>query len=206
MIRLILVRHGNTFEEGQVPVQVGSGMDLALTDRGKQQAELMARFLVRRQIQPDAIYAGNLKRQTEFGEIIAEHFKLPVQYEPALTEIDYGAWEGLSASQIEQLWPQEYKLWNEEAKWPHSLFRASEKYHLDLIDLWFSSLKKNFVLPKTIVAVTSNGILRFLPKENKSKVKTGHFCELHLFDGSYEIKQWNVDPSYTETNNFSTSF
>lgn len=57
-IRLILVRHGNTFDAGQTPTQVGARTDLSLTDQGRNQAHYFARYLASEQIQPQAISAS----------------------------------------------------------------------------------------------------------------------------------------------------
>jgi hypothetical protein len=60
----------------------------------------------------------------------------------------------------------------------------------------------------TVVGVTSNGIIRFfyafLPfewvrhvekrKMEELKVKTGHFCELNLFQDEVQVKSWNKTP------------
>ncbi len=194
MIRLILVRHGNTFEENQVPVQIGAGTDLPLTAHGRAQAEKMAQYLISEKIQPKAIYAGGLKRQTEFAKIICGNFDLLFFSEPALTEIDYGAWEGLSLQQIGNLWPKEYTEWNEEGKWPEHLFRGTFQRHIDGVEAWLQFLRKKYASNDTVVAVSSNGLLRFFQSEKKLKVKTGHFCELYLFQDRLEINRWNVNP------------
>jgi broad specificity phosphatase PhoE len=45
--------------------------------------------------------------------------------EPALNEIDYGLWEGLSTEQITAKWPAEYEEWNDQAVWPTHIFNGS---------------------------------------------------------------------------------
>ena len=64
MIRLILMRHGNTFEAGQTPVQVGTRTDLPLTAQGLAQAKEMLNYLTAEGISPEAIFAGKLKRHS----------------------------------------------------------------------------------------------------------------------------------------------
>ncbi len=209
-IHLILVRHGNTFEQGQTPTQVGVRTDLLLTDQGRNQAEYFARYLAVKQIQPHAIYAGTLKRQIETAEILGGHFQVEDKiqlHEPALTEIDYGPWEGLTAEEIREKWPNEYKAWTEQSKWPE-LFGNTQKNHLREIEKWLNELRSIHAAGETVVGVTSNGIIRFFytfqEKEWENliqthrmetlKVKTGHFCELLLFKNSLQIKSWNKGP------------
>ncbi len=190
MIRLILMRHGNTFEDGQTPVQVGARTDLSLTDQGLRQAGQMVKYLEREGISPEAIYAGKLKRQTQSAQIIAEYFGLKFKDAPALTEIDYGLWEGLSSTEIISKWPKEYAEWNDLAKWQSHIFQGTHEAHLKSVENWLSGLKKTYE-GKTVVAITSNGLLRFFKNE---KVKTGHFCEIHLMQDGLKICGWNQNP------------
>ena len=191
MIRLILMRHGNTFEEGQTPLQVGARTDLALTKFGLFQAEQMAQFLQKNGLVPKAVFAGPLKRQIQSAEKIADTFGLKLQQESALAEIDYGDWEGLTADQIVSKWPKEYAEWNQEAKWQSHIFSRSAEEHWNALAQWFLKLESGDE-GKTIVGVTSNGLLRFFKNE---KVKTGHFCELLLDRGKFQISAWNQKPA-----------
>lgn len=190
MIRLILMRHGNTFEAGEVPIQVGARTDLPLTAFGRKQAEAMARYLAAEGISPRAVYAGGLKRQKDSAAILSEKLGARLMLEPALTEIDYGDWEGLTGEEIGKKWPKEHLAWI-EGKWPEGIFVGSEAEYRKGIEKWLESLKKGS--DGCVVAVTSNGVLRLFQNE---KVKTGHFCELHLLDHGYKIIKWNRLPVY----------
>lgn len=194
MIRLILMRHGNTFEEGQTPVQVGVCTDLSLTTYGLGQAKQMAKYLIAEKVSPKAVFAGKLKRQTEFAEIIARYFGLKFQDAIALTEIDYGLWEGLSSEEIKDKWPKEYVEWNDFGKWQNHIFHGTYETHLKRIEEWLEVLRKGYE-GKTVVAITSNGLLRFFKNE---KVKTGHFCEIHLLSDGYKICNWNQNPAWLQ--------
>lgn len=210
MIRLILARHGNTFEAGQTPTQVGARTDLPLTAEGRQQAEQLAIYLQSRSLAPAAIYAGPLQRQIEAAQILHRAFACPIHlHEAALAEIDYGLWEGLSAEAIAARWPHEYRQWTESALWPQSLFGGALDHHLALIERWIAALRQAHSPNATLVAISSNGLMRLFHPEWKGigtarqmetlKVKTGHFCELHLHPDSLSIHSWNVKPS---TNHF----
>ena len=191
MIRLILARHGNTFETGQIPVQLGR-TDLSLTAFGEEQARLLARYLAT--LHPVAIYAGVLKRQMRTAEIIAEKVQVPLHLkETALTEIDYGLWEGLTSEGIRFRWPHEYEAWTKEAVWPKGIFDSSFQEHMQAMNEWLAQLLQTYSSGDTVVAVTSNGLLRSCFA--RPSVKTGHFCELELFSDRLEIKGWNLDPS-----------
>lgn len=209
MIRLILVRHGNTFESNETPTIVGARSDLPLTAQGCEQARQFARYLLSNNICPKTIYAGGLKRQIETATIISEHVSSLVQcYEPALTEIDYGAWEGLTQEEILNHWQQEYHHWTTKAEWAHGVFGRNLEDHICDINNWLKNIRTSHGPGDTVVAVTSNGIIRFFyslqekgwefyvekREVEKLKVKTGHFCELHVNSSLIEIKSWNIKP------------
>lgn len=182
------MRHGNTFEAGQTPVQVGAKSDLPLTAAGRGQAASMADYLLSSGMTPQAIYAGSLKRQTESAQIISHSFGLNFVHEPALTEIDYGAWEGLTAEEIKVRWPKEHAEW-EEGKWQDSIFGGTEQEFMSAIKDWLQRLRITHRDNDVVLGITSNGLLRRFQNE---KVKTGHFCELDLLADRVVIQKWNV--------------
>jgi 2,3-bisphosphoglycerate-dependent phosphoglycerate mutase len=184
------MRHGNTFEAGETPLQVGARTDLPLTNQGLCQAKQMVKYLASEGISPKVIFAGKLKRQTQSAQVIAEYFGLQFQDAPALTEIDYGLWEGLSSEEIVSKWPKEYAEWNELAKWQSHIFKGDRDAHLIAIEEWLNALRKDCE-GKAVIAITSNGLLRFFKNE---KVKTGHFCEIHLLETGIQICSWNQSP------------
>lgn len=210
-IRLILVRHGNTFEASQTPTQVGSRTDMPLTTQGRLQAQQFADYLASKGIEPKAIYAGTLRRQTESAKIIGNSLKMEKLIhldEPALTEIDYGPWEGLTSEAISSQWTKEYADWTEQSRWVEGVFGKSLKEHLNDIEKWLEKLRRIYSGGDVVVGVTSNGIIRFfhslqmdrweaLVKDRQMedlKVKTGHFCELLLTKNALEVVSWNVKP------------
>jgi len=206
MIRLILVRHGNTFETGQIAVQIGARTDMPLTEKGRKQAGDIARFLQMEQIHPAAIYRGPLKRQIETAQIIGKPFRLEGIAESVLTEIDYGTWEGLEAESIRSKWPSEYSEWAASARWAERIFGGD--HPLPAIERWIDHLKKTHQSGDTIIGVSSYGLIRYFYALWKNhwdflvskkqietlKVKTGHFCELLLLEDGVEIRKWNESP------------
>lgn len=200
MTRLILIRHGNTFEEGQTPLQVGAQTDLPLTAAGRMQAESAARYFLKEKIEPAAIFAGKLKRQTESAAILGLLLGAPIEYgTEALTEIDYGPWEGLSSQEIAAKWPSAYEAWTKEGIWAEGIFGGDLQTFQLRLKNWLAEIESRFP-GKTIAAVTSNGTLRFLSSLQNEvnlpdpKVKTGHFCEAYLKQGIFSILRWNVKP------------
>lgn len=209
-VRLLIVRHGNTFEAGETAYQVGAKTDLALTKKGLEQAESFAIYLKSRKINPQLIICGSLKRQIETAEILQTHFPEAIlqKQEMALDEIDYGVWEGLTADAIEKQWPEEYKSWNERAVWPEGIFVENHAFYLERLEKWIQKMAGSE--EKVVLAVSSNGLLRmlleFVPPLWKSilsesrmknyKVATGNYCDLSLHKTLplLRIRDWNMKP------------
>lgn len=209
-IRLFLVRHGNTFPPGNEIVYVGVKTDLPLTVQGQTQEEHVGQYFKSIGVRPTAIYAGALKRQIESAEIIAYalNYGHPLYLrEPGLTELDYGPWEGLKVSEIQKQWPNEYNAWITQAVWPNEFGNSFHERIRDIGD-WINILRNRYKNGETVIAVSSNGILRlfytFIPKEwerlvrehkiEELKVGTGCFCELLLYPDHLEVIRWNVKP------------
>lgn len=108
MSRLIIVRHGQTLWNLAKKYQGHS--DIALTDKGLQQAQAVAERLAAEKI--DAVYASDLSRAFKTAECIADKHNLQVTSVPALREIKFGEWEGLTYEEISEKWPGMLgKLW-----------------------------------------------------------------------------------------------
>lgn len=211
-IRLLLVRHGNTFDDGETPRQVGLKTDLPLTAKGRRQAQQMGHWLrAEGGIAPVRFYAGSLQRQRTAAELIAEELGLSSRVrsgEAALDELDYGAWEGLTGEEIKARWPNEYRDWEEAADWPVKVFGGSAAERIERIGLWLERLSREHSAGDTVLAVTSNGVIRFFyyfvpgmwknlqqkRRMKELKVGTGNFCEVEIRDDCLNVLSWNVKP------------
>lgn len=101
---LILLRHGETEWNSSGRWQ-GQNADTALTERGREQARVVARRLGVFPIQ--AIYSSDLSRAFETAEIVGSLLGLPPVPEPALRESDIGAWTGLTWNEITVRFPDQ---------------------------------------------------------------------------------------------------
>ncbi|MEE8163315.1 MAG: histidine phosphatase family protein [Anaerolineae bacterium] len=116
MTRIILVRHGQT----EWNIESGAGerfrgrVDLPLDDTGLAQAHALAERLANRLIV--AVYSSPLKRAVETARPIAQQLSLPVQPLPAVIDINYGDWQGLSSAEVAKVYPDLYRRWLEK---PH---------------------------------------------------------------------------------------
>lgn len=105
---MYLVRHGATTNNLAVPPLLqGRGVDLELSDAGRQQAACAAELLSGQHLA--AVYSSPLIRARETAEIIAAPHGLEVQLVHAVVEVDVGQWEGRSWKEISQTEPEPYR-------------------------------------------------------------------------------------------------
>jgi probable phosphoglycerate mutase len=103
---LVLIRHGET--EWSLSGQHTSVTDIALTDRGEQQAQALATTLKSRHFA--AIFSSPRQRAWRTAALAGLG---PVQIDDALVEWDYGAYEGRTTAQISAELGYEWSLWSE---------------------------------------------------------------------------------------------
>lgn len=110
---LILVRHGHV--EGIHPERFRGRIDLALTELGRNQAAVTARF-IGSQWPATAIYASPLVRCVDTAKAIAGVQSIVAQPLPELVDIDYGKWQGRTRDEVREAEPDRFKAWMEQ---PH---------------------------------------------------------------------------------------
>jgi broad specificity phosphatase PhoE len=106
--RLILVRHGHV--EGVDPVRFRGRAPLPLSDLGRRQVGALASHMARH-FRPDALYTSPLERCRDTARAIARLQGLEPRTVEALSDIDYGAWQGLTPEEARHRWPEEVDLW-----------------------------------------------------------------------------------------------
>jgi broad specificity phosphatase PhoE len=110
MIRLILLRHGQTaWNEGAGVERFRGRTDLPLDATGHAQAQAIA---VRLHGEPlAALYTSPLLRARQTVAPLAAKGSLPVQTHQGLLDIDYGLFQGLSHAEAAAAYPELYALW-----------------------------------------------------------------------------------------------
>lgn len=210
-MRLILVRHGNTFEPGSVPYCIGAIEDLPLVEKGRQQARQFGLALKDAGVIPSAWYRGPLTRHKQFSEIAIEmsgNNAITPVIDERLNEINYGTWSRLTDQQIkDKFGAQSHEDWVQrnvypaDAGWKPSLERLRAE-----IASFINNVLSSHNTTDTVVAVTSGGKLRFfletIPGElerrrehNDIKISTGHMCIFDYADGNWTLSYWNSEPT-----------
>jgi broad specificity phosphatase PhoE len=103
----VLLRHGQT--PMSVQKRYAGRSDVPLTDLGVQQAAAAAKRLASAGL--DAIVASPLRRAVQTAEEVAVATGAPVITDAGFRETDFGAWEGLTFSEVRERWPAELTSW-----------------------------------------------------------------------------------------------
>ena len=107
-MKLILVRHGETYWNDERRVQ-GGDSDIELNDTGLEQARKLAAFLENEPI--ISILSSPLQRAIATAEVIASHHQLPVEVDQGLRELRVGELEGMSVSNLSTTFSQFLMQW-----------------------------------------------------------------------------------------------
>jgi probable phosphoglycerate mutase len=105
---VVLWRHGRTAfnAEGRLQGQV----DIELDDVGRWQAERAA-VLLAAQHRPVRVVTSDLGRARSTAQRLADLAGAGLEVDPRLRERSFGEWEGLSAGEIAERWPEAYAVW-----------------------------------------------------------------------------------------------
>lgn len=206
---LYLLRHGNTFGPGDAVVRLGRGEDPPLVESGVAQAHAAAKALARIGVFPTAVYASPLRRALAFARIVAGELSVaaPVVEDGRLTEIDYGAWGGLTDEEIARRFgAAALEGWNRAGIWPAGAGWGEGE---DAVAARVASFARSALATHgpggTAVAVSSAGTLRYalalvpealeeIRAAGRLKIGTGRFAHLRHADGAWRLAGWNVAP------------
>ena len=106
MTKLILVRHGQS--QSNVVRRFNGQTDSPLTELGKEQAELTAKY-IKDNFKIDKVYASDLQRAYYTGQKIAEYSNVPIDKSVGMREIFVGEWEDKGNDFL--LKRDDFKLW-----------------------------------------------------------------------------------------------
>jgi len=197
--KIIICRHGNTFKTDETPRRIGAKTDLPLVEEEK--ARKIGAYLKEKGMLPDLILAAPLKRTMCTAELAMREagVKVPVLPDERFREVDYGSDENKTEAEvIARIGQDALDKWNNKCIVP-------EGWKIDpakIITAW-KNLAEDWSREnqeKTLMVVSSNGIIRFAPhllgkakefiKHNDLKVSTGGIC---IFKQRGEGNEWFCD-------------
>ncbi len=108
--RILLIRHGQSqWNKDSEEDRFNGRTDISLTEYGETQAERIGLFLRNQEI--EMIYCSPLRRANNTAGIIGKKLGIVPHILNELIEIDFGLWEGLSLSEIENKYQQLFLDW-----------------------------------------------------------------------------------------------
>jgi alpha-ribazole phosphatase len=186
MSRVLFIRHAETEMAGRFC----GHSDPELNAQGHGQLGGLARALSTDTI--GAIYSSDLRRAQCTAQAIATERNIPLTLRPALREIHFGAWEGLSWAEIELLDPEYARRWVDG--YPHVTAPAGESFR----EFEARVLKEVSRLVsrdgESIAVVTHAGVLRVILKhlhgcsEQEAWQQTKPYCCVVRYEAKGESR------------------
>lgn len=192
MTRIVICRHGNTFDKGDVVTRVGARTDLPLSSSGREQAKKLAADLSKYNFAHAYCSPLIRTRQTAVAIIKPETSLETLEF---LTEIDYGVDENKAETEVvARLGQDMIDLWDLDAIVP-------DGWHVDpeaIIHAWEVFFDAQRGKDEDILLVTSNGIARFVldvisnPNADlPRKLRTAAYGEIDLSTDKIDLKFWD---------------
>lgn len=195
---LYIVRHGNTFEKGDVVTRVGGRTDLPLSPSGEAQAQKLAQQFVAEGVAFVTARSGPLKRTRRTAQaILAAQSAAPeLTTDLFLREIDYGPDENRPEDDvIARIGKPALEAWERDSIPPPG-WRVDPAAIIGNWQELFWDLRNQ---PGNHLVVTSNGIARFAlaaagNTRPDAKLATGAYGVVELKGDEALILEWNRRP------------
>ena len=159
-MNIYLVRHGET-EENKSKYYYGS-IDAKLNDNGKKQIVAVADKL--KYVDFGRIFVSEKKRAQQSFEIIRKNTIYNKEksgiVDKRLSEMNFGEFEGKNYKEIEKLYPDEYKKWNND--WKNFSPPGGESYadFFKRVKSFFDDILQ--LNEENILVITHGGVIRTL--------------------------------------------
>lgn len=151
--KLYLVRHGET--EWNIQGRYQGRRDSSLSERGQSQADVLSERIAK--LDDYVLVSSPLGRALETARVIGSRSGREPALDTRLSELAYGAWEGLLQVDIAMAWPDALQVWKQK---PHRMRFPGGESLLDVrrrVDRFFADARRS---PIPIVAVTHDAFVR----------------------------------------------
>lgn len=201
MKSLLIARHGNTFDKGDILRRVGKGTDLPLSQSGKAQAIKLGHYLKTHHPEITHVFSSTLQRTIQTATLALDNADMALSPQPLtiFDEIDYGEDEGKPEEEVvARIGKEALEKWDKNAIPPQGWHVEVDQLKQNWLD-FSQTLEANSI---TLV-VTSNGIARFAPyilanysdflAKHSIKLSTGAISCLSYQQG-WQCDYWNARP------------
>ncbi len=200
--RVYLIRHGET--EASLSGRFVGATDVPLTARGELQVKRLAALLPKHVLAsgaPTWCVASPMLRAQQTATAVVGPTGLTLSIDADLREMDFGAWEGLSSEEVEELYPGGQREWAE----PTELTRFPEGESLGEFERRIARAQERIVRHEAgvvlvfahggVVRALACGLLGFGRKDYWFlKVQPASVVRIDVFDrGALLAEVWSVD-------------
>ncbi len=109
-MNIYFARHGQT--DWNTLRKVQGTTDIPLNETGIQQADQLCDYFENENISLEKIFTSHQVRAVQTAQRISDRFQIEYEVVQGLEEMNMGAFEGHTWSEIEFLYPEELKKWN----------------------------------------------------------------------------------------------
>ena len=143
--QIILIRHGQTAWNKE---QVFRGRtDLPLDETGRRQAEAIRDTLAGEAI--SQVVCSPLVRAVETARPLADSLGLRVEADDALTDLDFGRWQGMTVAAVKEQYPELFAIWE----------TAPDRVHFPAGETLDEAVERAFSALQHLVAADQPGAL-----------------------------------------------
>jgi 2,3-bisphosphoglycerate-dependent phosphoglycerate mutase len=205
---LILLRHGNSVWN-QENLFTG-GVDVELSDLGRQEAKRAGELLAQSGLKPDLLYTSRLKRAINTANIAldaADRSWIDVKRDWRLNERHYGALQGKDKAQtLAEYGPEQFQIWRRSFDVPPPPIDDNDQYSqahderyadlgaalpkteclkdvlIRMMPLWEKEISQDLIAGKTVLVTAHGNSLRALVK-HLDGVSDDEIAELNIPTG-----------------------
>jgi broad specificity phosphatase PhoE len=197
--KLIVWRHGET-DHNASGIWQGQ-LDTALSQKGRQQAQSAADALAK--YRPSVVASSDLQRAADTARSLASLVGLEVRYDDRLREIHAGQWQGMTAGDVAERFPEDQAALAagediQRGVDGESLGQVGKRTRAAVDDLLAdlppgqcAVIATHGVSGRAIVA-SLVGLDQHSAWQSIAGLHNCHWAELHEYVGGWRIVTWNV--------------
>jgi glucosyl-3-phosphoglycerate phosphatase len=196
---LIVWRHGET-DHNASGIWQGQ-LDTALSDTGRDQARTAALALAA--FRPSLIVSSDLERAADTARALASRVGKQVRYDERLREIHAGLWQGMTAGDVAEQFPEEHAALAagqdiRRGVYGESLSQVGERTRAAVDELLAEVAPGDCAVVVThgvsgrAVVASLVGLDQHLAWQSIAGLHNCHWAELHEYAGIWRIVAWNA--------------
>ena len=190
--RLILVRHGET--EGESSIRYHGRTDVALSELGRAQMRLARHAIeTRHGVKTYAqVFSSPLIRASEGARIVSGNSSPPITIDE-FAEVHFGLFEGLTADEIRERYPDEFARWNADRLAPAYTYPEGES-RADFTNRVERGLERMLTLrtprDRDALLVAHRGVIRAIARKLTHQEPVVELGSIHIlrFDGGWHAE------------------